>query len=85
MNDLSEQAQCHMNTFANTKFEKDQLQQELSDKMIDEAAEGGSNQVDQLGGVGFAEREESSHLGSELDTYQCVMTPAAASKRRRRF
>ena len=43
MNDLSEQAQCHMNTFANTKFEKDQLQQELSDKMIDEAAEGGSN------------------------------------------
>lgn len=78
INELSDQAQCHMNTFANVKGGKNKSAR-AANKMIEDEVEHAS-QADAL--ANFAEHEESSHLSSDLDTYQCLMTPA---KRMRHF
>ena len=66
MNDFSEQGHCHLNTFVNRKFAGDNTPSQLL-------------QADELCDV--AEADESSNLGSNLDTYQGVITPAKRARR----
>ena len=59
INDFSEQAQCHMNTFANTKVGS----AGAVNKMIQDEHH---RQVTELASYAH---DESSHLNSDLDTY----------------